>query len=203
MKFLLAAVAVALLAAACGYSDPYATANAPVANESPVPSGSPAVSPGADDFNSCNTVSAVKYPDGLKVGDLKVGTGDAAKKGENADVQYTGWLQSNGTMFDSSRNPGRTVFTFQIGQSQVIPGWDEGTPGMKIGGKRCLIIPSALAYGPQGQTDPQTGAVTIPPNATLVFEIELVSLAPGPSPTPPTPSPSASPPASPSASPSK
>jgi len=195
VKHLLAAVFVTLLAAACGYADPYAASNAQVANESPVPvaSGSPNVSPGADDFYTCNKITAVTYPDGLKVGDLKVGTGDAAKKGENADMQYTGWLQSNGSVFDSSRNPGRTAFTFQIGQGQVIAGWDEGIPGMKVGGKRCLIIPSALAYGPQGQTDPQTGAVTIPPNATLVFAVELVSVAPGPSPTPPTPSPSPSP----------
>ena len=194
MKYLLATVFVALFAAACGYADPYAASNAPVANESPVAaSTSPNVSPGADDFSTCNKITAVTYPDGLKVGDLKVGAGDSAKSGENANVQYTGWLQSNGSAFDSSRNPGRTVFTFQIGQGQVISGWDEGIPGMKVGGKRCLIIPSALAYGPQGQTDPQTGAVTIPPRATLVFEVELVSVAPGPSPTPATPSLSASP----------
>jgi FKBP-type peptidyl-prolyl cis-trans isomerase len=179
--------------AACGYPDPYAT-NAPVANESAAPSSLPSASPGADDFNTCNTISAVSYPDGLKVGDLKVGTGDAAKSGENAEVQYTGWLQSNGSMFDSSRQPGRTSFTFQIGQGQVIAGWEEGLLGMKIGGKRCLRIPGALAYGAQGQSNPQTGAVTIPSNATLVFEIELISLAPGPSPSPtPSPSPSASP----------
>jgi FKBP-type peptidyl-prolyl cis-trans isomerase FkpA len=187
---LTAFLAAAFAVAACGYPDPYAT-NAPVANESAAPSSLPSVSPGADDFNTCNTISAVSYPDGLKVGDLKVGAGDAAKSGENAEVQYTGWLQSNGSMFDSSRQPGRTSFTFQIGQGQVIPGWEEGLLGMKIGGKRCLRIPGALAYGAQGQTNPQTGAVTIPPNATLVFEIELVSLAPGPSPSP-TPSPSAS-----------
>jgi FKBP-type peptidyl-prolyl cis-trans isomerase len=185
---------VALLAlAACGYADPYA-AGAPVANESPAASASPSASPGADDFNTCNTISAVTYPDGLKLGDLKVGTGDAAKSGENAEVQYTGWLQSNGSMFDSSRQPGRTTFTFQIGVAQVIPGWDEGILGMKVGAKRCLRIPAPLAYGTQGQTNPQTGVVTIPPNAALVFEIELISLAPGPSPSPtPSPSPSPSP----------
>ncbi|HKC20280.1 MAG TPA: FKBP-type peptidyl-prolyl cis-trans isomerase [Candidatus Dormibacteraeota bacterium] len=200
MKLLLAAVFAALLTAACGYPDPYATSNAPVADESPPASAAPSVSPGADDFNTCNTLSATTYPDGLKVGDLKAGTGDAAKSGENAEVQYTGWLQSNGTSFDSSRQPGRTSFTFQIGQSQVIAGWDEGLLGMKVGGKRCLRIPSDLAYGAQGSTNQQTGAVVIPPNAPLVFEIELISLAPGPSPSP-TPSASASP--SPSASPSK
>lgn len=188
----------AMVIAACGYPDPYATKNTPVADESPAATASAAVSPspGADDFNTCNTIKAVTYPDGLKVGDLTVGTGAVAKSGENAEVQYTGWLQSNGSVFDSSRNPGRTSFTFQIGVGQVIPGWDEGTLGMKIGGKRCLIIPGALAYGPQGQTDPQTGAVTIPPNATLVFAVELLSLAPGPSPSP-TPSPSPSPSTSP------
>jgi FKBP-type peptidyl-prolyl cis-trans isomerase FkpA len=183
---------VALLAiAACGYPDPYAGGGA-VANESPAPSASASAPTGADDFNTCNTISAVTYPDGLKVGDIKVGTGDAAKTGESAEVQYTGWLQSSGSMFDSSRQPGRTTFSFQIGASQVIPGWDEGIPGLKVGGKRCLRIPAPLAYGTQGQTNPQTGAVTIPPNATLVFEIELISLKPGPSPSP-TPSPSPSP----------
>ena len=178
-----------LVVAACGYSDPYASSG-PIANESAGPTATPSVSPGADDFNTCNTITAITYPDGLKVADLKIGTGDTSKSGENASVQYTGWLQSNGSMFDSSRQPGRTNFTFQVCAQQVIGGWDEGIPGMKIGGKRCLRIPPALGYGSQGQTNPQTGAVTIPPNATLVFEIELISLAPGPSPTPsPSPSP--------------
>lgn len=198
MKVAAAALFVGAFAAACGYPDPYAANNPPVANESPAATAAPSASPGADDFNTCNTVSALTYPDGLKVGDLKVGTGDAVKTGENADVQYTGWLQSNGSAFDSSRNPGRTAFTFQVGAGQVIAGWDEGVLGMKIGGKRCLIIPAPLAYGSQGQTDQTTGAVTIPPNATLVFAIELVSLAPGPSPTPPPPSASPSPSPSPS-----
>jgi FKBP-type peptidyl-prolyl cis-trans isomerase len=184
-----ALVCVAFAGAACGYADPY-TSQPPVANESAAPSSTPNVSPGADDFNTCNTLSAASYPDGLKVGDLTAGTGQAAKAGENAEVQYTGWLQSNGSMFDSSRKPGRTTFTFLIGQQQVIAGWDEGIPGMKVGGKRCLRIPPGLAYGAQGQTDQTTGVTIIPGNATLVFEIELVSLKPGPSPSP---SPSASP----------
>jgi FKBP-type peptidyl-prolyl isomerase-like protein len=194
---LLALAAVtALTASACGYSDPYASSG-PIANTSPGPSGAASPTPGADDFNaggglsSCSRTAdppCITYPDGLRVVDLKVGTGDAAKPGMNAEVQYTGWL-TDGTSFDSSRNPGRTTFTFQIGQSQVIAGWDEGIPGMKVGGKRKLIIPAALAYGQAGQTDPNTGAAVIPPNATLVFDIELISLKPGPSPTP-TPSPS-------------
>jgi len=183
----------ALAATACGYSDPYAS-TAPVANESPGPSSSPVVSPGADDFNAGAGLPVVTLPDGLKFIELKVGTGDAAKKGENVTMQYTGWLSTGGTPFDTSRQPGRTAFTVQIGVGQVIPGWDEGIPGMKVGGKRKLIIPPALGYGPQGQTDPNTGAVIIPGNATLIFVVELMAVAPGPSPSPvPTPSPSPSP----------
>jgi hypothetical protein len=190
-RTLLAAIALtAFGTAACGYPDPYA-GNPPVANESPNPSASPSVSPGADDCNAGGGLNTVTYPDGLKVIDLKVGTGQVAKDGENAEVQYTGWL-TNCRQFDSSRNPGRTSFTFQIGKSQVISGWDEGLLGMKVGGKRKLIIPPDLAYGPQGQTDQTTGATIIPPNATLVFEVELLSVKPGPSPSP-SPSPSASP----------
>ena len=186
----------AFAAAACGYSDPYANSG-PIANESPAPSAGPSASAGADDFNTCKSLSGVTYPDGLKVADLKVGTGEVAKPGQNATVQYTGWL-TDGKSFDSSRKAGRTEFTFQLGQSQVIAGWDEGVPGMKVGGKRCLTIPASLGYGSQGSTDQTTGAIIIPPNANLIFEIELVSVAPGPSPSP---SPSSSP--SPSPSPSK
>ena len=194
-----------MAAAACGYADPY-TSSDPVANESPGPTVSATPSPGLDDFNAGGGLNSCKrtddppcitYPDGLRVIDLKVGTGDTAKAGMNAEVQYTGWL-TNAQEFDSSRKPGRSTFTFQIGQSQVIGGWDEGVPGMKVGGKRKLIIPPALGYGASGQTDPNTGATIIPGNATLVFDIELISLKPGPSPSPspspsPTPSPSPSP----------
>jgi hypothetical protein len=182
------AALTAFAAAACGYSDPYGTSG-PVANESPNPSASPSVSPGADDCNAGNGLASVIYPDGLKIVDLTVGTGAAAKTGENAEVQYTGWLTTC-RQFDSSRSPGRTTFTFVIGQGQVIGGWDEGLLGMKVGGKRKLIIPPELGYGAQGQTDQTTGAQIIPPNATLIFEIELKSLKPGPSPSP---SPKASP----------
>jgi hypothetical protein len=196
-KALLAVLTLAAFGAvACGYADPYA-GNPAVANESPGPSASPSVAPGADDFNagggvdSCSGTAqppCITYPDGLRVVDLKAGTGDVAKAGQNAEVQYTGWL-TNGHPFDSSRQPGRSSFTFQLGKSQVISGWDEGVAGMKVGGKRKLIIPGALAYGAQGQTDQQTGQTIIPPNATLVFDVELISLKPGPSPSP-SPSPS-------------
>ena len=192
-KGLVAVLALtALGTAACGYSDPYG-GSPPVANESPNPTAAPSTSPGTDDCKAGNGLPSITYPDGLKIIDLKVGTGAGAKVGENAEVQYTGWL-TDCTIFDSSRNPGRAPFTFQLGKSQVIAGWDEGVVGMQVGGKRKLIIPSELAYGTAGQTDQTSGATIIPPNATLIFDIELLSLKAGPSPSPsPRPSPSPSP----------
>jgi FKBP-type peptidyl-prolyl cis-trans isomerase FkpA len=192
-----AALAAAfLLAAACGYADPYAS-NGPVANESPV-HGSP--SPNVDDFHAGDGLPAITYPDGLKVIDLTKGTGAVAHTGDSVVVEYTGWL-TDGTVFDSSRSRNQP-FPLTIGKGQVIPGWDEGLPGMAAGGKRKLIIPSALAYGSQGQQDPNTGATIIPPDATLVFDIELISVTPGPTPSPhPSPSPLPSPSPTPSASP--
>jgi len=199
-RTLLGVIALAALAAsACGYPDPYATSG-PVANVSPAPLPSQSPSPGADDFNAGAGLPVVTFPDGLKYIDLKVGTGAVARNGMNVTVQYTGWL-IDGTEFDSSRGAGRTAFTFQLGLQKVIAGWDEGVQGMKVGGKRKLIIPSDLAYGPNGQQDQNTGAEVIPPNATLVFVIELIKVAPGPSPSP-SPKPSPTPKVSPSPSPS-
>ena len=196
----LAAVALA----ACGYPDPYASTG-PVANESPGPAAQVSPSPGTDNFTDGAGLPVVTYPDGLKYIDLIVGTGTVVKSGDNITVQYTGWLDA-ATVFDSSRDPGRTPFAVQIGVGQVVPGWDEGIPGMKVGGKRKLIIPGALGYGSAGQTDPNTGAVIIPPNATLTFDVEVLSTAPGPSPSPtppasPSPSPSPTPSGSPTATP--
>ena len=194
----------ALAVAACGYADPYAS-NAPIANESPGPVASASPSPGADDFNAGAGLPVVTYPDGLKYVDLQVGTGDVAKVGQIATVQYTGWLSTGGKPFDTSRQSGRSPFKVILAQNPatctsvgdancVIAGWNEGIPGMKVGGKRKLIIPAPLAYGATGQTDQTTGTVIIPPNATLIFQIELLSVAPGPSPSPsPPPSPSPSP----------
>ena len=101
----------------------------------------------------------------LKVEDLKVGDGHEAVSGKTVSVHYTGWL-TDGTKFDSSVDRGQT-FSFRLGAGQVIQGWDQGVSGMKVGGKRKLHIPSNLGYGTRG------AAGVIPPNATLVFDVEL------------------------------
>lgn len=105
---------------------------------------------------------------GLKYTDLQVGEGTEAQSGKTVDVHYTGWLE-NGTKFDSSKDRGRP-FSFSLGAGQVIRGWDEGVAGMKVGGKRKLTIPASLGYGARG-----AGGV-IPPNATLIFEVELLGV---------------------------
>ena len=107
-------------------------------------------------------------PSGLQYEDLVAGDGEAARSGQFVTVHYTGWLTS-GRKFDSSLDR-RDPFSFKLGQGQVIAGWDEGVQGMKIGGKRKLTIPPELGYGEFG-----AGGV-IPPNATLVFEVELLGV---------------------------
>ena len=105
--------------------------------------------------------------DGLQIQDLTVGTGAEAKSGDTITVNYLGTL-TNGTKFDSSYDR-HQPFTTQIGVGQVIKGWDEGMVGMKVGGKRKLIIPASLGYGSQDMG-------SIPPNSTLIFEVELLSV---------------------------
>lgn len=104
----------------------------------------------------------------LIIEDLTVGEGDTASAGQSVSVHYTGWL-TDGQKFDSSvdRND---PFEFKLGMGQVIPGWDQGVAGMQVGGKRKLTIPPNLGYGARG-----AGGV-IPPNATLVFEVELLGI---------------------------
>ena len=111
----------------------------------------------------------VELPSGLKYVELKEGTGAQATAGQTVQVQYTGWLKSDGTKFDSSYDHGKP-FGFPLGAHRVIPGWDEGVATMKVGGKRTLIIPPELGYGARG-----AGGV-IPPNATLVFDVELLGV---------------------------
>jgi peptidylprolyl isomerase len=112
--------------------------------------------------------SPVTTPSGLQYTDVKVGEGPRPTSGQTVSVQYTGWLTS-GAEFDSSRRTGKP-FQFQLGKGEVIKGWDEGLASMQIGGKRRLVIPPDLAYGAHGIP----GA--IPPNATLVFDVELVGV---------------------------
>ena len=102
----------------------------------------------------------------LIIEDLKVGEGSEVVKYNIVTVNYTGWL-TDGTKFDSSLNPGRSPFRFTVGGGQVIKGWDEGLLGMKVGGKRKLTIPPSMGYGNQ-----EMGV--IPPNSTLIFEIDLL-----------------------------
>ena len=130
-----------------------------------------AQAPTASQSQSSSGASAnkeVTMPDGLKYTDDQVGTGAEATAGKTAVVHYTGWLM-DGTKFDSSLDRNQP-FSFPLGAGQVIKGWDEGVAGMKVGGKRTLIIPPALGYGTRGAGN------VIPPNATLKFEVQLLDV---------------------------
>ena len=109
----------------------------------------------------------------LGINDIALGSGDTAAAGKKVTVHYTGWLSEQGARgrkFDSSKDRGEP-FAFPLGRGQVIQGWDQGVAGMKVGGKRELTIPPELGYGARG-----AGGV-IPPNATLIFEVELLEVA--------------------------
>ena len=117
-------------------------------------------------------MAIVTTASGLQYEDTEVGTGAEAAKGQQVTVHYTGWLFNNGEQgakFDSSKDR-NDPFVFPLGAGMVIKGWDEGVQGMKVGGKRTLIIPAELGYGARG-----AGGV-IPPNATLKFDVELLKV---------------------------
>ena len=136
---------------------PSATASA-----APAPSATPPL-PAAAPPSDTNAKMEIK--------DLVVGKGQEAKTGDTVKVQYVGTLLNGTEPFDASRNHGNEGFSFQLGQGRVIKGWDDGVPGMKVGGKRKLTIPPNLGYGARG------AGAKIPPNSTLVFEVELVEIA--------------------------
>ena len=139
----------------------------------PDPSKEPAAKPAAETAaKEGKTSKMIKTPSGLQFEDTVVGTGASPKPGQTCVMHYTGWLWENGAKgkkFDSSVDRGQP-FEFQIGLGMVIKGWDEGVMTMKVGGKRPLLIPASLGYGSRG-----AGGV-IPPNATLVFDVELLGL---------------------------
>jgi peptidylprolyl isomerase len=154
----------ALAFAGCGGSDNENEAAAPSETATPA---APAATPAATKPEV--TVPKGKLPKKLVKKDIKVGTGAEAKPGSTVKVQYVGVSGLNGRQFDASWDRGEP-FSFQLGAQQVIPGWDQGVAGMKVGGRRELIIPPKLAYGPQG-SPPAIG-----PNETLVFVIDLVGV---------------------------
>jgi FKBP-type peptidyl-prolyl cis-trans isomerase FkpA len=188
MKHFICLALAAAAIAACGYPAP-SSGSAPVAGvqaTTPTPSGAA----NADNFNEGSQLTPVKFPDGLQFVDLKVGSGDTVQRGATVNMDYTGWLE-NGTKFDSSRDRGTPLCVILEANAQgtasctsVIQGWIEGVPGMKVGGRRRLTIPPALAYGSQAQGP-------IPANSTLVFTVQVVSIVSNtPAPTiAPTPSP--------------
>ena len=131
--------------------------------------GSTAIPEGA---MSQSAAKPVTTSSGLQIIDTKVGTGASPRSGQTAVVHYTGWLYTNGAKgqkFDSSVDRGEP-FEFPVGQGRVIKGWDEGVATMKIGGKRTLIVPPGLGYGARG------AGGAIPPNATLMFDVELLGV---------------------------
>lgn len=142
----------------------------------------PAVGKKAGDSKSSNTQASAKAPDGptkvsgqpvttpsgLKYWEIKKGDGATAVNGKKVQVHYTGWL-ADGKEFDSSLDLGEPI-EFVLGEGRVIKGWDEGVAGMKVGGKRQLHIPPELGYGTRGAPP------TIPPNATLIFDVQLVAV---------------------------
>jgi FKBP-type peptidyl-prolyl cis-trans isomerase len=118
------------------------------------------------------TGDGVKTDSGLQYWDIKVGDGEEAKDGDHVKVHYTGWF-ADGKKFDSSVDA-HQPYEFTLGKGDVIKGWDEGVTGMKVGGKRQLRVPPALAYSDKGYKD------IVPPDATLIFDVQLLAVTPAP-----------------------
>jgi FKBP-type peptidyl-prolyl cis-trans isomerase len=170
-----------VLLAACGGPVAEGGATPAVTSSSAAPRVSPTASCGSgadstitsrgapDDFRAYATAQFTKTADGLQYADVVPGTGPAVASGQCITVQYTGWL-ADGTKFDSSRDRDGGFQLIAGSGGQVIAGWQEGIPGIKVGGKRRLVIPPALAYGAQGSLP------TIPASATLTFDVEVLRI---------------------------
>jgi FKBP-type peptidyl-prolyl cis-trans isomerase len=184
---LLCLAAAALFVAGCGSDDSTKTAAIPDdASASVSTPADTASTPAATDTTGTTATTQdpslaqkpeVKVPSGpapkkLVINDLVEGTGAEAKDGDNLTMDYVGVLYKNGKQFDASWDRGQP-FSFQLGSGQVIPGWDQGIKGMKVGGRRELIIPPAMGYGSEGSPP------TIPANATLVFVVDLKDVSAG------------------------
>jgi peptidylprolyl isomerase len=171
LPILLACLLLAVFAAACGddeeeASAPQATATATAEPETVGEVDAEAISTDLTEKPEVAQPSG-DPPTELQKVDLVKGKGKAAKAGDNVSVQYVGNSWSTGTQFDASWDRGSEPFTFPLGAGQVIPGWDQGIAGMKEGGRRLLVIPPDMAYGPQGSPP------VIGPNETLIFVVDL------------------------------
>ncbi len=155
------------LTAGCGGDDEGETA----ATATPTPTETPTPAPDNTDLSQKPTVPPPEGqpPSELKVKDIVKGKGKRARNGDDVTVQYVGVSFSTGAQFDASWDSGQP-FPFTLGQGMVIPGWDQGVSGMKVGGKRKLVIPADLGYGAAGAPP------VIPPGATLVFDVELLEV---------------------------
>lgn len=167
-QIFLACAALALVVVGCGGSDDSSSSesSAPTSTESSAPKSSPKAKKTAPKV----TVPKGPPPKKLEIKEIEEGAGPEAKAGDEVSVQYAGVGYESGEEFDSSWSRGAEPFTFGLGAGQVIPGWDQGVEGMKVGGRRELIIPPELAYGEAG-SPPAIG-----PNETLIFVIDLVAV---------------------------
>jgi peptidylprolyl isomerase len=178
MRRLLPALASAVLLAACGGSSSKKDETAATPTKTAKPTATATAAPvgkvkvkgalGAKPKIVITPINATP-PATLKIKDIAKGHGKAAKAGDTVTVQYDGVLYANGTEFDASWNRGQP-FSFPLGAGQVIPGWDKGVVGMKKGGRRVLVIPPELGYGP-------SGSGPIPPNSTLVFVVDMLKIS--------------------------
>ncbi len=168
---LFASIVIVTLAACGGQEaepeEPAEADTAPETGSATAPASAPIATEYAPELG-VNLDDMERTASGLYIRDLRVGDGEAASEGDTVVVHYTGWLPG-GMKFDSSRDRGEP-FSFVLGERRVILGWEEGVSGMRIGGQRRLVIPPDLGYGPIGAGD------VIPPDATLVFEVELLEV---------------------------